>query len=254
MRESSIDGPAADFVLSGIRGALVSLPRMKLGMYFVMAIAVAFSWFKFIAAEKQLEVDRKAQVELHNSGDDDEAAAKMAQDIEGREGQKTFSGILLAFLTAGLVGIVFVIHVLPAIAHRVTHAVYDSAEMVEKDPMHDARAKVAQGDWDGAIEAFRAAAAADPLNRLPYVEISKIQLDQLEDPPAAVQTLRHAIEDQEWQENDAAYLMFRLAEIYDTKMDDRVSAGTIMQQVIDQFPESRHSANARHKLREWGLA
>ena len=241
-------------MLSGIRGALVSLPRMKLGMYFVMAIAVAFSWFKFIAAEKQLEVDRKAQVELHNSGDDDEAAAKMAQDIEGREGQKTFSGILLAFLTAGLVGIVFVIHVLPAIAHRVTHAVYDSAEMVEKDPMHDARAKVAQGDWDGAIEAFRAAAAADPLNRLPYVEISKIQLDQLEDPSAAVQTLRLAIEGQEWQENDAAYLMFRLAEIYDSKMDDRMSAGTIMQQVIDQFPESRHSANARHKLREWGLA
>jgi outer membrane protein assembly factor BamD (BamD/ComL family) len=37
-------------------------------------------------------------------------------------------------------------------------------------------------------------------------------------------------------------------------MDDRMSAGTIMQQVIDQFPESRHSANARHKLREWGLA
>ena len=167
---------------------------------------------------------------------------------------KIFTGILLAFLSAGLVGIVFVIHVLPAIAHRVTHAVYDSAEMVEQDPMHDARAKVAQGDWEGAIEAFRAAAAADPLNRLPYVEIAKIQLDQLEDAPAAVHTLRQAIEGQEWQENDAAYLMFRLAEIYDSKMDDRMSAGTIMQQVIDQFPESRHSANARHKLREWGIA
>ncbi len=232
---------------------LVSAP-MKSGLYVVMAIAVAFSWFKFIAAEKQLEVDRKAQIELRNSGEDDEKANNMQKDIEGREGQKTFTGILLAFLTAGLVGIVFVIHVLPAIAHRVTHAVYDSAEMVEKDPMHDARAKVAQGDWDGAIEAFRAAAAADPLNRLPYVEIAKIQLDQLEDPPAAVHTLRQAIEGQEWQENDAAYLMFRLAEIYDSKMDDRMSAGTIMQQVIDQFPESRHSANARHKLREWGLA
>jgi len=23
--------------------------------------------------------------------------------------------------------------------------------------------------------------------------------------------------------------------------------------VIDQFPETRHSANARHKLHEWGL-
>jgi len=227
---------------------------MKWGLYVVMAIAVAFSWFKFMAAEKQLEVDKKAQIELRNSGDDDEAAAKLANDIKSREDEKTFTGILLAFLTAGLVGIVFVIHVLPAIAHRFTHAVYDSAEMVEKDPMHDARAKVAQGDWDGAVEAFRAAAAADPLNRLPYVEIAKIQLDHLENAPAAVDTLRHAIEDQEWQENDAAYLMFRLAEIYETNLGDHTSAATIMQQVVEQFPETRHSANARHKLREWGLA
>lgn len=227
---------------------------MKWGLYVVMAIAVAFSWFKFMAAEKQLEVDKKAQIELRNSGDDDEAAAKLANDIKSREDEKTFTGILLAFLTAGLVGIVFVIHVLPAIAHRFTHAVYDSAEMVEKDPMHDARAKVAQGDWDGAVEAFRAAAAADPLNRLPYVEIAKIQLDHLENAPAAVDTLRHAIEDQEWQENDAAYLMFRLAEIYETNLGDHTSAATIMQQVVEQFPETRHSANARHKLREWGIA
>jgi tetratricopeptide (TPR) repeat protein len=227
---------------------------MKWGLYVVMVIAVAFAWIKFIAAEKKLEEDKKAQIELRNSGEDDEAAAKMLKDIEGRQGEKTFSGILLAFLTAGLVGIVFVIHVLPAIAHRFTHAVYDSAEMVEKDPMHDARAKVAQGDWDGAIEAFRAAAAADPLNRLPYVEIAKIQLEQLEDPAAAVDTLRRAIEGQEWQENDAAYLMFRLAEIYDSNLEDRGSAAAIMQQVVEQFPESRHSANARHKLREWGLA
>jgi tetratricopeptide (TPR) repeat protein len=227
---------------------------MKWGLYVVMAVVVAFSWFKFIAAEKKLEEDKKAQIELRNSGEDDEKANSMQKDIEGREGQKTFTGILLAFLTAGLVGIVFVIHVLPAIAHRFTHAVYDSAEMVEKDPMHDARAKVAQGDWDGAIDAFRAAAAADPLNRLPYVEIAKIQLEQLEDAPAAIETLRHAIQDQEWQENDAAYLMFRLAEIYDANLEDRMSAASILQQVIEQFPESRHSANARHKLREWGVA
>jgi tetratricopeptide (TPR) repeat protein len=227
---------------------------MKWGLYVVMAIAVAFSWFKFVADEKKLEKDREAQTQLRNSGEDDERAADMLEDIESREGQKTFTGILLAFLTAGLVGIIFVIHVLPAIAHRFTHAVYDSAEMVEKDPMHDARAKVAQGDWDGAIEAFRAAAAADPLNRLPYVEISKIQLDHLEDPQAAVVTLRHAIEGQEWQENDAAYLMFRLAEIYETSLGEHQSAATIMTQVIEQFPETRHSANARHKLREWGLS
>lgn len=226
---------------------------MKWGLYAVLAFCVLFAWSKFNGSEKRIQEDEIRLIDLKNSGDDEEAAVTLATEIESRKNEKTFSGILLAFLTAGLVGIIFVIHVLPAIAQRFTHAVYDSAEMVEKDPMHDARAKVAQGDWEGAIEAFHLAAAAEPLNRLPWVEISKIQLEQLEDPAAAVQTLRTAIEGQEWEENDAAYLMFRLAEIYNQDMSDKPSAVSVMQQVIDQFPESRHSANARHKLREWGM-
>ena len=226
---------------------------MKWGLYAVLALCVIFSWIKFNNAEKEILKEEQRMVELKNTGDDEEAAAKLENEIEGRKNEKTFSGILLAFLTAGLIGIVFVIHVLPAIAQRFTHAVYDSAEMVEQDPMHDARAKVAQGDWEGAIEAFKRAAEAEPLNRLPWVEISKIQLEQLEDPAASVQTLRTAIEGQEWEENDAAYLMFRLAEIYKQDMSDQASAVSVMQQVIEQFPESRHSANARHKLRDWGM-
>ena len=226
---------------------------MKWGLYAVLAFCVLFAWSKFNGAEQRIQEDEVRLVALKNSGDDEEAAATLQNEIESRKNEKTFTGILLAFLTAGLVGIIFVIHVLPAIAQRFTHAVYDSAEMVEKDPMHDARAKVAQGDWEGAVEAFKLAAEAQPLNRLPWVEIAKIQLEQLEDPAAAVQTLRTAIEGQEWEENDAAYLMFRLAEIYKEDMSDQTSAVSVMQQVIDQFPESRHSANARHKLREWGM-
>ncbi|TAE78035.1 MAG: hypothetical protein EAZ65_03530 [Verrucomicrobia bacterium] len=227
---------------------------MKRVLYILMVIAVAFAWLKFADTGRRIAKEEVRWEELHNSGEDDDAARELRIQIESDKNGKIMSGILLAFLTAGLVGIVFVIHVLPAIAHRFTHAVYDSAEMVERDPMHDARAKVAQGDWPAAIEAFQAAAAADPLNRLPYVEISKIQLDQLADPSAAVRTLRQAIEGQEWQENDAAYLMFRLAEIYDAHLADRASAASIMTQVMEQFPETRHSANARQKLRDWGLA
>ena len=228
---------------------------MKWGVYAVLVVCVALAWMKFAGAERDIEKQKQELIDMKNTGEDlDEEIDDLENKIEGRESEKTFSGILLAFLTAGLVGIVFVIHVLPAIAQRFTHAVYDSAEMVEKDPMHDARAKVAQGDWEGAIAAFRLAAEAQPLNRLPWVEIAKIQVDQLEDAPAAVQTLRTAIEGQEWEENDAAFLMFRVAEIYEKEIGDHANAATIMQQVIDQFPDTRHSANARHKLREWGMA
>ncbi|MEK7953514.1 tetratricopeptide repeat protein [Luteolibacter soli] len=206
-------------------------------------------------AGKDVADAQKNYEQVKNDGEEDEQVIKdLNSKVENAASSRFVNGLLLTFLTAGLIGIVFVIHILPMLAHRVTHAVYDSGEEVDKDPMHDARSKVAQGDWEGAIEAFRQAAAIDPLNRLPYVEIAKIQLEQLEDPQAAVQTLRQAIEGQEWQENDAAYLMFRLAGIYDENLGDRASAATTMQQVMEQFPETRHSANARHKLHEWGLA
>jgi DNA-binding Lrp family transcriptional regulator len=104
------------------------------------------------------------------------------------------------------------------------------------------------------FEAFKAAAANEPLNRLPWVEIARIQRTHQENPEAAIHTLRTALESQEWQVNDAAYLLFRLAELYDEDRDDRTTAVSIMQQVIEEFPETRHSANARHKLRAWGIA
>ena len=178
------------------------------------------------------------------------AAEEMANEIDGTS---TFTGILLTFLSAGYVGIVFVAYVLPVIAHRATHTIYDSGEMMDKDPMAEARSKVAQGDYECAILAFREAAKNNPGNRVPWVEIVKLQRETLHQPADAVATIREALEQHEWQENDAAYLLFRLAELYDGDLGDRASAINIMQQAMDQFPETRHSANARHKLHEWGV-
>ncbi len=226
---------------------------MKWIMFGVLTVFVVGSWVIFAntgskakAIEEQIRIER-------SEGDPDEKVPGLRAELQSIEGSKTFAGILLAFLTAGLVGIFFVVQVLPVIAHRMTHAVYDSGEMVENDPMHDARSLVAQGNYEEAINAFRTAAAAEPLNRLPYVEIAKIQRTNLEDPQAAIQTIRTALESQEWQVNDAAYFMFRLAELYDEDQSDRDSAVSILNQVMEQFPQSRHSANARHKLHEWGL-
>lgn len=230
---------------------------MKWILYLVFAAAIAVGWTMFMKAgegEQQKLAEKIAQIDENGTLEELENLPSMKDELESMKSSKSLTGILMAFLTAGLVGVVFVIDVLPALAHRMTHAVYDSAEMVDEDVMHDARAKLAQGDYEGAVGAFRDAAAQDPENRLPYVEIAKIQREHLHDSQAAVATLREAIEGQEWQVSDAAFLMFRLAEVYDEDLSDRLSAATLLQQVIDQFPETRHSANARHKLHEWGVA
>jgi tetratricopeptide (TPR) repeat protein len=220
----------------------------------VLALLVAGSWYLFHqSGDKGRDIEKRIGL-LLDQGDPEDLVPQLESEMYGIEGERTFSGILLAFLSAGLIGIVFVTQVLPLIAQKLTHAVYDSGEEVEKDVFHDARVLMAQGEWEGAIEAFKVAATQDPLNRMPYLEIAKIQKIHLEDPAAAIATLREAIEEQEWEQNDAAYLLFRLAEHYDEDAQDRAAAVAILEQVIEQFPATRHSANARTKLHEWGMA
>ncbi len=225
---------------------------------YIILIALAasgFAYYTFSRVEQSRITDKITHLRNLPERDEDNEReiARLEDKLDGKKSGSIFGGILLTFLGAGLVGIMFVTLVLPMLAHRVAHLVYDSGEMLEKDVMHDARSLVAQGEYEKAIEAFRVAAAVEPLNRLPWVEIARIQRSHLEDPGAAIQTLRQALEGQEWQINDASYFLFRLAELYDEDHHDRVTAAAIMHQVIAEFPETRHSANARHKLHGWGL-
>lgn len=215
---------------------------------------VAGSWYKFYEAGKEIsEMEQKVE-EAYNRGDPDEEVAVLKVEAQSSEGPRIFSGILLTFLSAGLAGLVFVTVILPMMAQKLSESVYDSGEEVEPDPFHEARVYMARGEWEEAIKTFREAAEKDPTSRMPWVEIAKIKRVNLEDPQGAIDTLREAIEAQEWEVNDAAFLMFRLAEIYDENLEDRDSAVQVMTQVMDQFPETRHSANARNKLHGWGAA
>lgn len=227
---------------------------MKWLMYLVLAGFVAGSWFMFTRTGKEMMALQQEITQVQDVGDPESKLADMKSKLDSMDGERTIEGILLTFLSAGLFGIFFVVYALPFFAQRATHAIYDSSEMMEKDVMHDARSLLAQGNYEGAIEAFKQAAAADPLNRLPWVEIAKIYKDHLDDPAAAVATIRHALESQEWEINDAAYFLFRLAELYNEVEGDRASAVAIMNQVVEQFPGTRHSANATHKLHEWAIA
>lgn len=224
---------------------------MKWLLLLVLAAAAAGSWVMYSKKGDEMTALKTKIEQIEETGDPESLVPDMRTQLQGLEGERTFNGILVTFLGAGVAGIFFVVYLLPFFAQRVTHAVYDSGEMVEEDVMHNARSLLAQGDYEGAIAAFREAAAADPLNRLPWVEIAKIYKTNLEDPASAIQTIRHALESQAWEVNDAAYFLFRLAELYDEVEGDRASAVSILNQVVDQFPGTRHSANAAHKLHEW---
>lgn len=220
----------------------------------VLALLVAGSWYKFHQSGQEA-VNLKAKIEkLEFDPDTEEEARELKGKLSGMEGERIFNGILLTFLSAGLVGIVFATQILPLIANHISQAVLSSNEEVEPDPFHLARVLMAQGEWEGAIEAFKAGAEKNPGDRMPWVEIAKIQRQNLENPPAAIATLRQAIESNDWEENDVAFLMFRLAEIYEEDFQDINNASAVLSQVMELFPDTRHSANARTKLHQWGMA
>lgn len=224
---------------------------MKWFLYLILVVLLGGSWVMFEKSGKKLEAVQVLIDEQENLGDPEAKMADLKKEYTGLEGERLFTGILLTFFSAGVAGIVIVVYLLPFFAQRLTHSVYDSAELVEKDAMHDARSLMAQGEYEAAIEAYKQAAIADPMNRVPWVEIAKVYKDHLGNPGAAIDTIRQALESQSWEPNDAAFLLFRLAELYHDTMGDHASAVAIMNQVVDQFPGTRHSANAAHKLQEW---
>lgn len=224
---------------------------MKRAFHILLLLLALFSWKSFFDQGKEIRALEQQYEEVFNIGDPDGVAHVLDEKIEGAQGLRIFTGLLLTFLTAGVFGILVVVYLLPLFAQKVTHAVYDSGEILEKDNMREAHSLLAQGEYLAAIDAFKKVADEDPYNRLPWVEIAKIHRVRLHDPATALTTLHTALESHDWIVDDAAYLMFRIAELYDEDFNDRITARTIMHQVAEEFPETRHSANAIHKLRDW---
>ena len=157
--------------------------------------------------------------------------------------------VTFVLLTAGA-AVVFAVFILPVLGEWIGNLFYNAPEEVEPDKYAEAASKLAQGDYNGAIKSYRAIATSDPDTRFPHVEIAKIQLEQLDDVDTSISTIKGALESKQWPEDDAAYFMFRLAELYEKHKGDEETAKTYLNRVIETFPETRHSANATHRLHE----
>ena len=87
-------------------------------------------------------------------------------------------------------------------------------------------------------------------NRFPIFEIAKIHHEHLRDIDSAIKTFEDSLASKEWAENDAAAMIFRLQQIYLEDKQDEEQATKLLEIVIEKFPETRHSANAHHRLNE----
>lgn len=155
--------------------------------------------------------------------------------------------MVLTGLYAAFVTIAFL---LPAAADRFSQEAMGSAEDIEDDPLRDAHSAVARGEFEEAITAYHLAAQAHPEDRTPVVEIAKIEQNHLEKPDQAAMTLKTALESRSWTDEDAVFMMFRLAELYRDELSQPDEAKALYGQIETRVPGTRHSANAAHELRQ----
>lgn len=159
----------------------------------------------------------------------------------------TFVYVVAVGVVAGLL---VVKYFLPWLGDAVGTALFSSGEMVGDDPSLKAAAKLAQGDYEGAIAEHEKTLAENPAQVFPVGEIAKICADKLNDPARALRVLQERLAAQEWKEDDAAFLRFRMVDIQLDKLRDFAAAKTLLEGIIQDYPETRHRANAYHRVHE----
>lgn len=157
---------------------------------------------------------------------------------------------LISIITLAIVGgVFFVTVVLPRFGDAIGTVMYSSGEEVEQDESMKAVALVAKGDYHGAIKEYEKMIANKPEDPFPVSEIAKIHSEKLHAPDQALHVIQENLENRDWTEENAAFLMFRLSDIHmATRNYD--AAKDILEQVAGNFPGTRHSGNARHKINE----
>ncbi len=161
-------------------------------------------------------------------------------------------GVKFIVIMIGLIvlAVLTVTFILPTLGDMVANFFYSAPEKVEPDAHAKAASKLAQGDYAGAIREYQAMAKEAPNARFPIVEIAKIQLEKLEQPDLAIQTLELALAQRAWPEDDEAFMLFRIAELHLEHRHDPARASEYLHTITERFPSTRHSANATHRLRE----
>ncbi len=165
---------------------------------------------------------------------------------EADDGMKLVGVILIG----GIGGILMVKFVIPWIGDAMGEAVFSSGEKMEQDEMTKAAASISQGDYHGAIGHYEKMLEDKPDDPFPVAEIAKIHAERLHDPASALQVLSDHLQSKDWPVDDAAFIMFRIADVHLTHRHDFEAARDMLEQVIGNFPNTRHSANAHHKIGE----
>jgi len=158
--------------------------------------------------------------------------------------------LFLSLIALGIAaGVMFAFSVLPLIGEQIGAFFYAPGQESEKSPHAPALACVARGDLEGAVAAYRAVLDGHPTDTHAISEATRLLCDKLERPADAAALLEEQLQ-KEWGMEDLAFLVNRLVDVSWNHLRDFSRASELLQQLVEAMPETRHSANATHRLRD----
>ncbi|MDG2399605.1 MAG: hypothetical protein P8M04_03435 [Akkermansiaceae bacterium] len=216
----------------------------------VLGVLIIYTFIAWAGVKRDESNIKEAAKEASENGQSDPwAEVKLGEDRQNvAEGMVKVGIPLLVTVIYG--GILTILYVLPVLVDKVSEEMMGSTAEVDDDPLDEARAAVTEGEYADAIAVYRRYLLENPESRHSLVEIAKIQRDHLNSPAGAISTLEQGLDEYEWPEDDAAFLMFRIAEISEEDLADKDQVIAVMKRVIRELKGTRHAGNAAHKLRE----
>lgn len=171
------------------------------------------------------------------------------RNAETADGTKVFLVFLAIIFIAIVIGAIVATAIIPAIGDAVGSFFFNPNQEIERGPYADAMACVAKGDYGEAIEEYKKVIGRDPADTHAASEIVHLYCDKLVNPNAAEQFLEETLQ-KEWPPEQGAFFASRLVDVYWNYKHDSVSARHILMQIAETMPETKHAANAMHRLHE----
>jgi hypothetical protein len=173
--------------------------------------------------------------------------ATFADKIQALDAGTQFALLLLG---GGASAILIASWVAPWMGDKAGTIVYSSGEVLHPGDMTPAVTKLEQGDYEGAIAECAALLRDNPDDTQAMIEIASIRAHKLHDALGAITFLQEQLDARKQLGESAAPLMFLIVDIRLELLHDATGARHVLEQIIERFPDTPHSAHAHHRLHE----
>jgi len=176
--------------------------------------------------------------------------AKVLEAGDEAEKAQVFNYYIGILGLAAVTAVVFCVALLPLLGEFAGNLMFTPSEQIERSPHHDALAKLAAGDFQGAIDAYRAVFEDDPRDLHAASELVRLYCEKIHEFEPAEDFLVEALSYDDRSPEESAFLSQRLVDVCWNFQKDGIRARAILIKIAEDMPETREAANALHRLQE----